>query len=168
MFFTLQIQIYTVTKSGIVSANRTEEYMRIEPPSGNFSLQEVTKTSANLNIDLMTSSADLPDCVIRFKTTDSNGTIVNERSMPLASRAIPITLGNLTPYQKYSCQADIVCGQPTDKVTFLHFLCDLFSRQDAGDKELWLLAFAGLIAFLKLEIDGFCLFAYIVCCIEWI
>uniref|UniRef100_A0A914VWA9 Fibronectin type-III domain-containing protein n=1 Tax=Plectus sambesii TaxID=2011161 RepID=A0A914VWA9_9BILA len=110
-----KVQIYTVTKSGIVSANRTEEFMRIEPPSGNFSLQEVTRTSANLNIDLMTSSADLPDCNVRFKATDANGSVVNERTMPLASRAIPITLGNLTPYQKYICRADIVCGSPNDK-----------------------------------------------------
>jgi hypothetical protein len=94
-----------------VSKNRSEEYVRIEPPFGNISVDEITKTTASLSIELQSNATDLPDCLLHFLAKDFAGKIVSQKSLPLVSRSIPIHLENLQSYHKYRAGAEIVCGR---------------------------------------------------------
>lgn len=50
----IQIQLYTVTKSGIVSETRFDEMLRISAPPVNVSLDDITRTTGTLHMNLMT------------------------------------------------------------------------------------------------------------------
>lgn len=104
----LKVQIYTVTKSGIVSAQRFEEMHRMSAPSVNVTTEEIAKTTAVFRIALDTvDNVDLDECSISLIVLDMHGTSIYEGTVRLSKQPARVPLHGLRPYHKYAINAQV-------------------------------------------------------------
>uniref|UniRef100_A0A158P6K0 Protein-tyrosine-phosphatase n=1 Tax=Angiostrongylus cantonensis TaxID=6313 RepID=A0A158P6K0_ANGCA len=102
-----KIQIFTVTKSGIVSETRFNEYFRMSAPGVNMTVHSITQTSAILHLVFLSDVGvflnvvviDMHGHVVLDKTQKAHGNVLSE-----------IKLNGLRPYHKYSLNAKITCS----------------------------------------------------------
>ncbi|CAI4232543.1 unnamed protein product [Auanema sp. JU1783] len=106
-----RIQMYTVTKSGIVSETRYNETMRISSPAVNATLHDVTRTSAVLNLTLSSKSDIYPDCNLAIVVYDMFSQIVFQKQLPIQAFLPVIELNGLRPFHKYTINNQIICGE---------------------------------------------------------
>ncbi|KHN72371.1 Tyrosine-protein phosphatase 10D [Toxocara canis] len=110
-----KVQIYTVTKSGIVSAQRFEEMHRMSAPSVNVTTEEIAKTTAVFRIALDTvDNVDLDECSISLIVLDMHGTSIYEGTVRLSKQPARVPLHGLRPYHKYAINAQIICGKSVE------------------------------------------------------
>ncbi|VDM52330.1 unnamed protein product [Angiostrongylus costaricensis] len=112
-----QIQIFTVTKSGIVSETRFNEYFRMSPPGVNMSVHSITQTSATLHLvfpyDVGFFVPDNPDpqSELNVVVIDMHGHVVLDKTQKAHGNVLSeIKLNGLRPYHKYSLNAKITCS----------------------------------------------------------
>ncbi|GMT15485.1 hypothetical protein PFISCL1PPCAC_6782, partial [Pristionchus fissidentatus] len=97
-----KVQLYTVTKSGIVSDARFDESIRISPPPIDVTLHSVSKTVASIRLSLIAQkNITLPECQVLLVVTDENGLAVFDRHLPLPSPLSDVPLDGLRPFHKY-------------------------------------------------------------------
>ncbi|CAJ0958775.1 unnamed protein product, partial [Mesorhabditis belari] len=112
-----QVQIYTVTRTGIVSEARYNESIRMAAPSISLLLDTVTHTSGTLKIDANLTDplhgAPNPDCQLSVTVNDMHQMVVFDRRLPLSSDMPPLELTGLRPYHKYNVNSQVICGGST-------------------------------------------------------
>ncbi|GMS85421.1 hypothetical protein PENTCL1PPCAC_7596 [Pristionchus entomophagus] len=109
-----KVQLYTVTKSGIVSGARFDESIRISPPPIDVTLHSVSKTVASIRLSLISQkNLTQPECQTLLVVTDENGLAVFDRHLPLASPIADIPLDGLRPFHKYIATTQVLCGSST-------------------------------------------------------
>ncbi|GMR37642.1 hypothetical protein PMAYCL1PPCAC_07837 [Pristionchus mayeri] len=109
-----KVQLYTVTKSGIVSDARFDESIRISPPPIDVTLHSVSKTVAALRLSLISQkNLTQPECQTLLVVTDENGLAVFDRHLPLASPISDVPLDGLRPFHKYVATTQVLCGSST-------------------------------------------------------
>ncbi|KAF8364313.1 dep-1 [Pristionchus pacificus] len=97
-----KVQLYTVTKSGIVSDARFDESIRISPPPIDVTLHSVSKTVASIRLSLISQkNFTQPECQTLLVVTDENGLAVFDRHLPLGAPTSDIPLDGLRPFHKY-------------------------------------------------------------------
>lgn len=119
-----KIQMYTVTSSGIVSTNRFEQYLRMSAPIVNLDIDQITKNTAVLKINVVTNqdkqyavSADISDCNFNVVVMDTQSTIIYDRTLRMQDSTMPsILLEGLRPFHKYSINSQIICGDSSDHI----------------------------------------------------
>ena len=141
-----QVQVYTVTKSGIVSALRFEEYMRIGAPSMNITTEDVAKTSAQFRLVLLESVLiESSECNINAVVFDMHSMAVYDKTLSLTSDMAPIFLQGLRPYHKYTINIQV-----------------FINEQVIGEKNFSIVYFNGIylfIYFFVLFFEDFCVYA---------
>uniref|UniRef100_A0A0N5AJA9 Protein-tyrosine-phosphatase n=1 Tax=Syphacia muris TaxID=451379 RepID=A0A0N5AJA9_9BILA len=111
-----KVQIYTVTKFGIVSIERFEEYIRLSVPAMNLTVENVTKSSAKFYFQYSDSvRLDRTECYINVLVLDMHSSAIYNRSLSLATDIVPVLLNDLRPYHKYTINTQIICGRAVDK-----------------------------------------------------
>uniref|UniRef100_A0A1I7X9F5 Protein-tyrosine-phosphatase n=1 Tax=Heterorhabditis bacteriophora TaxID=37862 RepID=A0A1I7X9F5_HETBA len=116
--YKIKIQLYTVTKSGIVSESRYNESMRISAPPVSVSLDNVTRTSGTLQLTMITqtvqssdvNSETVPDCQLHIVVLDMHSQVVFDKHLQLATTMPQIDLNGLRPFHKYTINTKIICG----------------------------------------------------------
>lgn len=122
----LQVHLYTVTTSGIVSRLRDERLMRLQAPLVEMApVGQITKSSAQLQAFLIAPraagagdrslAAISDDCTFHVVITDEGQSHVVNTSTRLRDNPAPsLHLDGLKPYSKYSASAQVVCGGDDD------------------------------------------------------
>ncbi|KIH47518.1 fibronectin type III domain protein [Ancylostoma duodenale] len=104
-----KIQIFTVTKSGIVSETRFNEHFRLSAPPVNVSVNTITRTSAALQAAFVSSvSAPGPEdadgeCFLNIVVLDMHSHVVLDKTLRAQSNAFSaVELNGLRPFHKYT------------------------------------------------------------------
>ncbi|PAV90119.1 hypothetical protein WR25_13324 isoform C [Diploscapter pachys] len=107
-----KIQLFTVTKTGIISETRYNESFRISSPSVNVSLETVTRTEATLRLHLIGKSDEVvSDCYVSLVVLDMHSTAVLDKKIPLVLTSLPlVSLIGLRPFHKYTVNTQVICG----------------------------------------------------------
>ncbi|PIC45517.1 hypothetical protein B9Z55_005509 [Caenorhabditis nigoni] len=108
-----RVQLFTVTKTGIISETRHNETIRMSSPAVNVSLESVTRSSATLRIVFAThhDSTSISNCQMHIVVRDMNGKSVFDKRMQLTSTFAPLlNLDGLKPFHKYTVNTQIICG----------------------------------------------------------
>lgn len=108
-----RVQLFTVTKTGIISETRHNETIRMSSPAVNVSLESVTRSSATLRIVFAThhDSTSIANCQMHIVVRDMNGKSVFDKRMQLTSSFAPLlNLDGLRPFHKYTVNTQIICG----------------------------------------------------------
>uniref|UniRef100_A0AC35FTE1 Fibronectin type-III domain-containing protein n=1 Tax=Panagrolaimus sp. PS1159 TaxID=55785 RepID=A0AC35FTE1_9BILA len=119
-----KIQMYTVTSSGIVSTNRFEQFLRMSAPIVNLGIEQITKNTAVLKINVVTNqekqyavSSDISDCNFNVVVMDTQSTVIYDRTLRMQDSTMPsILLEGLRPFHKYSINSQIICGDSADQI----------------------------------------------------
>jgi hypothetical protein len=108
-----KVLVYTVTDSGIVSANRSEHMLRTRPPPAVMQLERTTQTQANMTVSLRISGGRLDLCRVDMNITSAaTGGTTATQSQTLIDNTTHILFTNLTPFTSYTCTARIECATP--------------------------------------------------------
>uniref|UniRef100_A0A8R1XN36 Fibronectin type-III domain-containing protein n=1 Tax=Onchocerca volvulus TaxID=6282 RepID=A0A8R1XN36_ONCVO len=111
-----KIQIYTVTKSGIASAQKFEELLRISAPQVNITAKEIAKSTASFRVILESPVIfDPPECSLHVAVSDMRNMTIYDRTTPLTPEISPVVLEGLRPYHRYVINSQVICGKPSDK-----------------------------------------------------
>uniref|UniRef100_A0A0R3S235 protein-tyrosine-phosphatase n=1 Tax=Elaeophora elaphi TaxID=1147741 RepID=A0A0R3S235_9BILA len=111
-----KVQIYTVTKSGIASAQKFEELLRISAPKVNITAKEIAKSTASFRVALESSTLfDPPECSLHIAVVDMRNMTIYDRTTPLTPEISPIVLEGLRPYHRYIITSQVICGKANDK-----------------------------------------------------
>uniref|UniRef100_A0A1I7UYX2 protein-tyrosine-phosphatase n=1 Tax=Caenorhabditis tropicalis TaxID=1561998 RepID=A0A1I7UYX2_9PELO len=108
-----RVQLFTVTKTGIISETRHNETIRMSSPAVNVSLESVTRSSATLRIVFAShhDSTSISNCQMHIVVRDMNGKSVFDKRMQLTSTFSPLlSLDGLRPFHKYTVNTQIICG----------------------------------------------------------
>ncbi|CAJ0581335.1 unnamed protein product, partial [Mesorhabditis spiculigera] len=109
-----QVQIYTVTRTGIVSEARYNESLRMAAPPVSLILDAVTHTTATLkfhtNFSDPVNSTPNPECQLSVTVSDMHQMVVFDRRLPLSVDMPPLALTGLRPYHKYNVNSQVICG----------------------------------------------------------
>uniref|UniRef100_A0A8R1HSX7 protein-tyrosine-phosphatase n=1 Tax=Caenorhabditis japonica TaxID=281687 RepID=A0A8R1HSX7_CAEJA len=108
-----RVQLFTVTKTGIISETRHNETIRMSSPAVNVSLEGVTRSSATLRIVFAShhDSTSVANCQIHVVVRDMNGQSVFDKRMQLTSSFAPLlSLDGLRAFHKYTVNTQIICG----------------------------------------------------------
>ena len=119
-----RIQMYTVTSSGIVSTNRYEEHLRTSAPLISLSVDQISKNTAVLKIQVITNqekqfsvSSDISECILNIVVMDTHSTVIYDRTLKMIDSVVPsILLEGLRPFHQYSINSQIICGDAKDQV----------------------------------------------------
>ncbi|CAB3405125.1 unnamed protein product [Caenorhabditis bovis] len=106
-----RVQLYTVTKNGIISETRHNETIRMSSPTVNVSLESVTRSSATIRVATHETGAN---CQLHIVVRDVNGRSVYDRKMMMggANFAPLLNLDGLKAFHKYTVNTQIICGEP--------------------------------------------------------
>ncbi|CAI5440703.1 unnamed protein product [Caenorhabditis angaria] len=107
-----RVQLYTVTKTGIISETRHNETIRMSSPSVNVSLESVTRTSATLRLAFSTAQ-DTPtnNCQLHIIVRDMNSKSIYDKRIQLTQNFAPLlNLDGLRSFHKYTVNTQIICG----------------------------------------------------------
>ncbi|CAI2341886.1 unnamed protein product [Caenorhabditis sp. 36 PRJEB53466] len=87
-----RVQLFTVTKTGIISETRHNETIRMSSPAVNVSLESVTRSSATLRIIFAShhDSTSIVNCQMHVVVRDMNGKSVFDKRMQLTSSFAPL------------------------------------------------------------------------------
>uniref|UniRef100_A0A915ASM2 protein-tyrosine-phosphatase n=1 Tax=Parascaris univalens TaxID=6257 RepID=A0A915ASM2_PARUN len=111
-----KVQIYTVTKSGIVSSQRFEELHRMSAPSVNITTDEIAKVTAAFCVAFDTEkNVDADECSVSLIVLDMHGASVYDRSLQLSTQPAHVLLDGLRPYHKYTINAQVKCGNSGER-----------------------------------------------------
>uniref|UniRef100_F1KQ32 Tyrosine-protein phosphatase 10D n=1 Tax=Ascaris suum TaxID=6253 RepID=F1KQ32_ASCSU len=111
-----KVQIYTVTKSGIVSSQRFEELHRMSAPSVNITTDEIAKVTAAFRVAIDTEkNVDADECAVSLIVLDMHGASVYDRSLRLSRQPAHVLLDGLRPYHKYTINAQVKCGNSGER-----------------------------------------------------
>ncbi|VBB26466.1 unnamed protein product [Acanthocheilonema viteae] len=111
-----KVQIYTVTKSGIASAQKFEELLRISAPKVNITAKEIAKSTASFRATLESPVIfDPPECSLHIVVLDMHNMTIYDRTTPLTPEISPIVLEGLRPYHRYTINSQIICGKENDR-----------------------------------------------------
>ncbi|VDO21377.1 unnamed protein product [Heligmosomoides polygyrus] len=106
-----KVQIFTVTKSGIVSETRFNDFFRMSAPPANVSVHSITRTSAILESVFVSPEEADPECHLKAVVMDMHSHVVLDKTLkPQAAVFPPIELNGLRPYHKYTVSTKIVCS----------------------------------------------------------
>ncbi|KJH52027.1 fibronectin type III domain protein [Dictyocaulus viviparus] len=106
-----KIQIFTVTKSGIVSETRFDEYFRMSAAPVNVSIHSITQTSAVINTVFISAGDVDPESVLNVVVIDMHGHVVFDKSQKSRDKIFSeIKLNGLRPYHKYTVNTKITCS----------------------------------------------------------
>ncbi|ETN76437.1 fibronectin type III domain protein [Necator americanus] len=106
----LQIQIFTVTKSGIVSETRFNEHFRLSAPPVNVSVHGITRTSATLYSSFISAEEADGECFLNVVVLDMHSHVVLDKTLRTRSKSLPsIELNGLRPFHKYSVNSKVTC-----------------------------------------------------------
>uniref|UniRef100_A0A915PW08 Fibronectin type-III domain-containing protein n=1 Tax=Setaria digitata TaxID=48799 RepID=A0A915PW08_9BILA len=110
-----KVQIYTVTKSGIASAQKFEQLIRISAPLLNVTTEKITKSTASFRVTLESPVIfDPPECNLHIVVLDMLNMTIYDRTTPLTPEISPVVLEGLRPYHRYVISSQVICGKPYD------------------------------------------------------
>ncbi|KAK5980909.1 Fibronectin type-III domain-containing protein [Trichostrongylus colubriformis] len=111
-----KVQIFTVTKSGIVSESRYNDYFRMSAPPVNISVHDVTRSSAVLHAAFISFEEVDQECVLNAVVLDMHSHVVLDKTLKAQSQNFtPIELNGLRPFHKYTVNSKITCSSgPSD------------------------------------------------------
>uniref|UniRef100_A0A1I8EDX7 protein-tyrosine-phosphatase n=1 Tax=Wuchereria bancrofti TaxID=6293 RepID=A0A1I8EDX7_WUCBA len=110
-----RVQIYTVTKSGIASAQKFEEFLRISAPKVNITAKEIAKSTASFRAILESPVIfDPPECNLHIVVLDMRNITIYDRTTPLTPEISPVVLEGLQPYHRYIISSQVICGKVND------------------------------------------------------
>ncbi|EYB90795.1 hypothetical protein Y032_0214g2337 [Ancylostoma ceylanicum] len=105
-----KIQIFTVTKSGIVSETRFNEHFRLSAPPVNVSVNAITRTSAALQAAFVSAEDADGECFLNIVVLDMHSHVVLDKTLRAQSNAFPgVELNGLRPFHKYTVNNKITC-----------------------------------------------------------
>ncbi|RCN33711.1 fibronectin type III domain protein [Ancylostoma caninum] len=105
------IQIFTVTKSGIVSETRFNEHFRLSAPPVNVSVNAITRTSAALQAAFVSSEDADGECFLNIVVLDMHSHVVLDKTLRAQSNAFSaVELNGLRPFHKYTVNSKITCA----------------------------------------------------------
>ncbi|CAG9537179.1 unnamed protein product [Cercopithifilaria johnstoni] len=111
-----KVQIYTVTKSGIASEKKFEEFLRISAPKVNITAKEIAKSTASFRAVLESPVIfDPPECSLHIVVLDMRNMTIYDRTTPLTPEISPVVLEGLRSYHRYIINSRIICGKTNDK-----------------------------------------------------
>ncbi|KAM3719393.1 Receptor-type tyrosine-protein phosphatase dep-1 [Dirofilaria immitis] len=111
-----KVQIYTVTKSGIASAQKFEELLRISAPQVNITTKEIAKSTASFRAILESPVIfDPPECNLHITVLDMRNMIIYDRTTPLTTEISSIVVDGLQSYHRYVINSQVICGKSNDK-----------------------------------------------------
>ncbi|WKX93444.1 hypothetical protein Q1695_011037 [Nippostrongylus brasiliensis] len=106
-----KVQVFTVTKSGIVSETRYDDFFRMSAPPVNVSMHDVTRTSAALHSAFIAPDEADEDCQLNAVVVDMHSHVVLDKTLTAQSKTFPdIEFNGLRPYHKYTVNAKVTCS----------------------------------------------------------
>ncbi|MCP9261710.1 Tyrosine-protein phosphatase 10D [Dirofilaria immitis] len=120
-----KVQIYTVTKSGIASAQKFEELLRISAPQVNITTKEIAKSTASFRAILESPVIfDPPECNLHITVLDMRNMIIYDRTTPLTTEISSIVVDGLQSYHRYVINSQLLAETPNNGTSFFE------TRQD--------------------------------------
>lgn len=95
-----------MTRSGIVSSGRFDEFIRTSAPVVDFAVENLSKNSAVLRARAESAGVDSADCSLNVVVLDTHGMIVFDRTLAFEQLA-PIAMTGLRPFHKYTMNAQV-------------------------------------------------------------
>jgi hypothetical protein len=119
--------LYTVTSSGIVSAQRFEQHLRLNPPQLDLAVGQLSATSATLQAFLFRSpgavaananSAISPHCQLHVLVSDSSTSeLLLDRTLSLADqKSLSLAVEGLRPWRKYAANAQVKKSEKNNEI----------------------------------------------------
>ncbi|XGW08121.1 hypothetical protein V3C99_010883 [Haemonchus contortus] len=114
-----KVQIFTVTKSGIVSEKRYNDFFRMSAPLVNITVKSITRSSAVIHAAFVSPGEADPECLLNAIVLDMHSHVVLDKTLKAQSHNFsPIELGGLRPFHKYTVNSKITCASgPSDCIS---------------------------------------------------
>ncbi|PIO75344.1 fibronectin type III domain protein [Teladorsagia circumcincta] len=126
-----KVQIFTVTKSGIVSETRYNDFFRMSAPPVNISVHAVTRSSAVLHAAFISPDEADPECVLNAVVLDMHSHVVLDKTLKAQSKTFtPIELNGLRPFHKYTVNSK---NARKESWTFMPVINSRLAYGHAGD-----------------------------------